>query len=381
MIFFLGIVISLFALINYYIGMRGWQVFGPLLHGWTGVVYWVVFILLASSYLVGRFGEIYLPSSVSNVITVIGSYWLGAMIYFFLTLVLIDVVRLFDRFLHFIPQSVLQRPDIIGMAIVLLVGGVMMYGIWNAQHPQLRHYDVTIDKPAGTLRELHLVVASDIHLGTIVHRQRLAGLVERINALKPDLVILPGDTIDENVNPFIQQQMPALLRQIQATYGTYAVFGNHEYIGGQSEEAFRALEDSGVTVLRDDMRKIDGRFYLVGRDDRSRTRFVGTPRKSLAEIMTGVNRSLPIILLDHQPFRLEEGVQQGADLQISGHTHHGQIFPNNLITKKIYENDWGYLRKGNYQSIVSCGFGTWGPPLRIGSTPEIVDIVIHFKPD
>jgi len=95
--------------------------------------------------------------------------------------------------------------------------------------------------------------------------------------------------------------------------------------------------------------------------------------------MQEVNRSLPIILMDHQPSHLEEPVEQGVDLQVSGHTHSGQIFPIQLITKRIFEQDWGLLRKGDFQLIVSSGYGTWGPPIRIGNIPEIADITITFK--
>ncbi|WP_407313306.1 hypothetical protein [Desulfosporosinus sp. SB140] len=95
--------------------------------------------------------------------------------------------------------------------------------------------------------------------------------------------------------------------------------------------------------------------------------------------MQGVDHSLPIILMDHQPSHLEEPVGQGVDLQLSGHTHAGQLFPIRLITSRIFEDDWGYLRKGNFQLIVSSGYGTWGPPIRVGNTPEIVDITMTFN--
>jgi len=87
---------------------------------------------------------------------------------------------------------------------------------------------------------------------------------------------------------------------------------------------------------------------------------------------------LPVILLDHQPFHLEIAEQAGVDLQFSGHTHLGQMYPNNYITRAVFEQDWGYLRKNNFQVIVSCGFGTWGPPIRIGNRPEILNVLVHF---
>ena len=102
------------------------------------------------------------------------------------------------------------------------------------------------------------------------------------------------------------------------------------------------------------------------------------PRNDLKTLLEGVNCTLPIIVMDHQPSNLAEPVQQGVDLQLSGHTHAGQLFPIGLITSRIFKDDWGYLRKGNFQLIVSSGFGTWGPPIRLGNTPEIVDITLTF---
>ena len=143
--------------------------------------------------------------------------------------------------------------------------------------------------------------------------------------------------------------------------------------------AITYLEQGNVHVLRDNGLLIADSFYLVGRDDVSKERYTGMSRQDLATFMTGIDRNLPIILLDHQPHNLQDGVTQGADLQLSGHTHLGQLFPNNLLMKYLYELDWGYLRKENLQIIVSCGIGTWGPPIRIGNHPEIVNITIHFE--
>jgi len=119
-------------------------------------------------------------------------------------------------------------------------------------------------------------------------------------------------------------------------------------------------------------------FTIVGREDRSYNRGSARRRKSLEELMKGVDRSLPVILMDHQPFALEEAVSHSVDLQLSGHTHHGQLWPFNFITKRVYELSWGYLKKGATHIYVSCGVGTWGPPVRTGNRPEIVNIKLSF---
>lgn len=375
---FFGVFFTIYGSINFYIGFRGWQAFGRFFPHGYGIVYWTVFTVLALSYLAGRLAENYLPGPLDSFLTGIGSYWLAAVNFLFLILVMIDLTRLFNRWFNFIPSPVKQHPELTGIAVILLVTVIIIYGAWNSRNPRLVHYDITIPKSAGSLNELHVVAVSDIHLGKIMHNGRLLNMVQQVNSLDPDLILLPGDTIDENINAFEEQNMSDSLRMLKSKYGSFAVFGNHEYIGGHPDEAYRALQQAGIAVFRDEYREIAGSFYLVGREYQSGERFWGGGRKVLSKVMEGVDRSLPVIMIDHQPSNLKEGQEQGVDLQISGHTHLGQLFPFNLITKRMFETDWGYLRKGDFQLIVSCGFGTWGPPIRVGNVPEIVDIDIHF---
>ncbi|OPX84090.1 MAG: putative metallophosphoesterase [Pelotomaculum sp. PtaB.Bin104] len=379
MLAFLTVFLTLFAGLNFYIGWRGWQAFGRLIPTGYGAVYWIAFALLAFSYLLGRIGNKYLPESLSVGFSVTGAYWLAAMDFFVLSLVAIDLVRLANRWLHFLPREAQYLPPITGLAVVLLVAGIVGYGAWNSRHPRLTHYDITINKPASGLKELHAVMVSDIHLGNIIHNGRLIAMTDQVNSLNPDIILLPGDIIDENIGPFVEQRMPDTFRRLKARYGIYAVFGNHEYIGGHADEAQDLLQEAGVTVLRDEVREVAGSFYVAGRDDRSKTRFGGTGRKQLSEVLAGIDQSLPLILLDHQPSQLAEARSMGVDLQLSGHTHRGQLFPFNLVTRRVFDTDWGYLRQGDYQILVSCGFGTWGPPIRIGNHPEIVDLTIRFQ--
>ncbi len=374
---FFGIIFAFYSAINIYIVMRGWQAFGKLLPQGYGWVYWVVFVTLALSFIAGRFAENLLPETLAGFLTGTGSYWLAATGYLFLALVLIDTTRLLNRWLNFIPAPVIERPELTGLAVVLLVAGIIAFGAWNARHPRLVHYEITIPKSAGSLNELRVVAVTDIHLGKVMHNGRLLPLVQQVNNLGPDLILLPGDIVEEKVAT-LGQDMSGSLRMLEAKYGTFAIFGNHEYIGGQAEDIHHHLQEAGITILRDEYRKIAGGFYLLGRDYQHGERFVGANRQELSQVMAGLDRSLPVIMLDHQPSNLREGQEQGVDLQISGHTHRGQLFPLNLLTKRIFETDWGYLRKGDFQLIVSCGYGTWGPPIRVGNVPEIVDIDIHF---
>ncbi len=377
-LFIIGLILFLYGMLNYYIGERGAQSFSRLVPNIR--IYWFVFWVISLAYPAGRFGQKFLPAGISRTLTVAGAYWLAAMFYFILILLVIDLVKPLDNRFGFLPGILRNRglAPAGGLIVLILVTGIVLYGYWNARMPQVRHYDLTIAKKAGSLQQLHVVMVSDIHLGTIVHNGRLIKLTDMINRLKPDLVLLPGDVIDEDIQIFEEQQMADTFRRLCTKYGVFAVQGNHEYISGYADEAMHYLKEAGVHVLRDDYRKVADCFYIVGRDDRIRERFGSGRRLELAALMQGIERSLPLILLDHQPFHLQEAQQQGVDLQLSGHTHAGQLFPIRLITRRLFETDWGYLWKGSLQIIVSSGFGTWGPPIRTGNRPEIVDIVIHF---
>jgi predicted MPP superfamily phosphohydrolase len=142
--------------------------------------------------------------------------------------------------------------------------------------------------------------------------------------------------------------------------------------------ACKYLTDHNITVLRDSTIRLNGALFIVGREDRSITQFMRKTRRPLSELMVGVDKRQPIILMDHQPIGLDEASEQGADLQLSGHTHHGQIWPFHLITKAVYEVSWGYKKKGQTHVYVSSGVGTWGPPVRLGNTPEIINIKLSF---
>jgi predicted MPP superfamily phosphohydrolase len=202
--------------------------------------------------------------------------------------------------------------------------------------------------------------------------------VKDINLINADIVLLAGDVVDEDIKPVIKYNLGEILKLIKSKLGVFAITGNHEYIGGV-EPAVKYLAEHNLIELRDTSILIDNSFFLIGREDRSGRGFGGRPRRSLLELMKGIDKSLPVILMDHQPVKLNEAFEYGIDLQVSGHTHHGQLFPFNFITKKIYELSYGYMKRGNTHYYVSCGVGTWGPPVRTSSRPEIVEIKLMFK--
>jgi predicted MPP superfamily phosphohydrolase len=374
----LSIFISVYVAGNYYVGLRFFQSLTNLIEPYS-LLYWTCYSLLATSFFASRLGKRFYPGYVNDLISVTGDYWLAAIYYSFLMWIVMDILHHLTN-LIFPTTQIIQYPSFYwGFLVLSLVFLLLIYGTWNANNPQVVHYDITIKKRVQNLSEIHAVMVSDIHLGLVVDNDRLDAMVSRINELDPDIVILAGDIIDEDVRFFANNKMPEILKKLRSRYGVYAVLGNHEYIGGNSELAIEYLQQAGINVLVDQCMKINNQFYIIGRDDRMAGRMFGKARLELSSLIEEIDNNLPIILLDHQPVNLEEGQRNGIDLQLSGHTHNGQFFPNNLIAKHIFENSWGYLRKGEYQIVVSSGFGTWGPPIRIGSHSEITDLTIYFE--
>jgi predicted MPP superfamily phosphohydrolase len=379
-LFFFVIVLTIYGLINYYIFIRGWQ---AIPH--TSILrtcYLIIFWFLVISFLLGRVMESLWFSKPSQVLIWAGSFWMGAMVYFLLIVLFLDLLRLinhwFPIFPAFITSNYARAKEVTALVAIMVVAITVFAGYINALYPRIRTLNLDIHKKVNGPKTVSLVVVSDIHLGTIVGRSRLSRIVEGVNQLNPDLVILPGDIVDENLGPVIRQNLGETLTNIKSVFGVIAVTGNHEYIGGV-EKACRYLTEHNILMLRDSVIKINDDFYIVGREDRSKKGFTGISRKPLGELMAQVDKNYPIILLDHQPLNLWQGVQNGVDLQISGHTHHGQIWPLSYITDLIYEVSYGYKKKGNVQIYVSSGAGTWGPPVRIGTAPEIVNIKLSFQ--
>ncbi len=377
---FFSIVLVIYGLINTYIFTRFMQSIpaGSPIKIWAVIVFWVI----VGSFIVARFLEWVYPCDFTEVLTWIGSFWLGAMAYFILALLLIDLARLVNHFFPFFPRIFYvdyQKTKLItlfivsGLVIILITAGFI-----NARNPVVKSLDLNISKKVNGSKTLKIAMASDIHLGTLVGKRSASRLVRMINGVHPDIILFAGDIVDEDLKSVTRRNLGETLKELHAPLGVYAITGNHEYIGGAAE-AVAYLTRYNIKFLSDTVELIDNRFYLAGRDDRDKLRFTGKPRKPLADILKGIDHSIPIVLMDHQPFQLSRPEELGVDLQLSGHTHDGQIWPFNYITNAIYEVSWGYKKKGNTHIYVSCGFGTWGPPMRIGNRPEVVLITLHFE--
>lgn len=377
---FFSIVFTIYFLVNLYIYRHGLMALPKGMQLYTSFVW--IFWSLAICFPLGRIVERYWTSPVTDAIIWVGSFWLAAMLYLFLITVLVDIARLSNLAYPWMVKafgdnlSSVRLWTLYGAVVLVLL--TIAIGHINAVWTRVSHYNISIEKEGGNRKHLRIVAASDIHMGTIIAQRRVGKLVRLINEQKPDIVLFAGDIVDEDLGPVIRRNLGRKLEQLVAKDGVYAITGNHEYIGG-AEAAVMYLKNHGITMLRDSVALIDSSFYIVGRDDRGSVRMSGHKRKEVAKLLEDVDKSKPIILLDHQPFNLREASDAGVDIQLSGHTHHGQLWPFNYLTKAIFEVSSGYLKKGNTNIIVSNGYGSWGPPVRIGNRPEIIVIDVTFK--
>lgn len=218
-----------------------------------------------------------------------------------------------------------------------------------------------------------MVFLTDLHLGRILGRSYAERLAARINELQPDAVLIAGDLVDEKIAYVQEENSLAALSSIHAPKGVYVSFGNHEYIDNPDLWQ-RMLEQQNFTVLRDADAIVDGQIKITGLTDFSRNRTADSLNSLAAS-----NNAYYSILLDHQPRKMAEAAAAGYDLYLSGHTHTGQLFPNRLITKKMYQLDYGRCEYNGLTAITSAGYGFWGPPVRTEAAPEIVVIEVTGK--
>ncbi|WEK54102.1 MAG: metallophosphoesterase [Candidatus Cohnella colombiensis] len=363
-IVFILVALVVYSLLVYYIGRSGWSFFKPSnATGWKWIYIGCV-VLLSTSFLLGRIGH------GTIILQVIGSYWI---MLFCLLLLLLPIVHICIWLLGYtrLPRHRVKR--VAGIVILITLITCIAYGSYNAYSPVVRTYEIEIENEALANEKLSIVMAADMHFGHLSGSNHAKRLVSQVNALHPDLVLFPGDLIDDDIRPYLNKGIDEILQGIESTYGVYASLGNHDKDKGTMKELIASLERSNMTLLYDESITIADKFTLIGRKDKS-----DPDRAQLSELLVEVDQTKPLFLLEHQPYELGTAADQGIDLMVSGHTHRGQIAPAHLFTQMIYENDWGYLLKGSMHSIVTSGYGFWGPPIRIGSQSEIVHIIVTF---
>ncbi len=345
------------ALITY----LGWAVYFWLasflagMNPWLFAAFWFV---VAYSYVIGRIGHKWLG------FTVLGSYWFAFLQYAILLIPLANVIVLIMDF----------KNDVffVGLATTITLLLLFIVGTYMAYSPVVRKLEITVEGEAA--EPLHMVIGSDFHLGFLSGKRHLRRFVEKTNALDPDIVFLAGDLVDDDPIWYARYGMSEVMEQLKPSLGVYGILGNHEYYGKKIPLLVKVMEKSGVEILRDETILIANRFYLTGREDRTNSK-----RLPLAELKPEKGE-LPWIVMDHTPANLKVPSELGVDFQLSGHTHKGQMWPNHLLTKRMFELDYGYRLLRGTHFLVSSGFGFWGPPLRIGSRSELWSVTMNFRP-
>lgn len=353
----------------------------------------VIYMLVCTSMLTAFL----LPSSpFQKVIAKIGNYWLGTFLYILLTVLLLDLFRMIVKhsscLQRYVPQT--RKTFIrVSFACICFVGSISLYGVYNARNIRTTRYDISIEAESPKDTSLKVVLVADLHMGYSIGYRQIEKMVDRINTADPDIVCIAGDMFDNHYESLDDpERIKAVLRSIKSRYGVYACYGNHDYeekiLAGftfsSEDEVYigenmkKLLEESQIRTLEDEAVLIDEKFYVVGRKDYSSGYKSGTYRKSAEELLQGLDRSKPVIMIDHQPRELEALSKAGVDLDLCGHTHDGQMFPGNLVTSFMWENACGYLKKGEMHNIVTSGVGIFGPYMRVGTKSEIVEINVAF---
>jgi predicted MPP superfamily phosphohydrolase len=377
MLIFFIIVFTIYFLTNLYIFLKGYRTIPG--SGNFRLIYTIIYIVLASTFIAGKILERNHSSLLTDILNIIGGFWMALMLYAFLTLLLSDIISPILRL-----TGVLSVRDIplfrkwSFLITVVLSAGLITYGFINAVIPVISKYNIVINKPAGDIKTFRIAAVSDIHMGSIIRKRsikKLSGMLRKIN---PDVVLLLGDIVDGEIGPVLRGDLLSYFTCPKCRDGLFAITGNHEYIGGAAT-TIPYIEKHGIRILKDEAVILDGGIQLIGRYDRDGARFNLKERLPLKDLLKQVDMTKPVILLDHQPFSLDETANAGVDLQLSGHTHNGQMWPLNYITRMIFELSYGYKKIGNTQFIVSSGFGLWGPRVRSGSRSEVLEINITFS--
>jgi predicted MPP superfamily phosphohydrolase len=375
---FLSVVLSIVASIHYYIWARlvrdaAWP------PPWPAVGTWLV-VLLAVALPAGMFFRRSLPRGPAAPLTWAVSIWMGVM---FLLLVLLASADLALGIVAAVeaassgvglsgtPRQVLSR-YVAGTALTGAVG-LAAVGMATALSPvRVKRVRVALDRLPPRLSGFTIVQMSDIHVGPTIGMCFVEQLVERCNALDADVIVLTGDLADGPVGELAPLAAP--LGRLRARHGVFFVTGNHDYYSGV-ESWVAYLESLGLRALRNERVTIEqngAAFDLAGVEDYSAGAFGRRP--DLAAALAGRDASRPVVLLAHQPKAIHEAAEMGVDLQISGHTHGGQIFPFRFLVRLAQPYVSGLYDHGGTRLYVSNGTGYWGPPMRVGAPPEITRI-------
>lgn len=344
-----------------YVTLRVWQLLAalPVLRMAAAVLMSAAFVssIVALTGIIDRW-----PMWLATAVYEVGTSWLIVLLYLALAMGVLDLLRL----CHATGCETLHANAWLAAGIAVGIAALLAYGYWHYNDKQRVPLQVTTHKMTGPATRIVLV--SDLHLGYHNRRPDLHRWLQLLKAVHPAAIVVGGDIIDGSYRPVEEQGMAREFRELGIP--VYACLGNHDYYTGLSAD-LKFCREAGITVLRDDTASLAG-ITLIGRDDRTNPR-----RKPLEHIMRGIDRSKFLLEIDHQPYHLEEAERCGVDFEFAGHTHYGQVWPVNWITRAVFEDAFGPYRKGKTQYYVSSGLGIWGGKFRIGTRSEYIVLTIN----
>lgn len=372
-ILFFSAFFLIYALAVYYVSRRTRQGFSCLSR-FNNIAWYGGLFFLSVAYFIPRIFEQRFSPAIESLFSWGGGLWLAIIYYGTLLFAVSDLIGLVISRCTRIKE---HRYQYCAATVVwIMIFSLCVYGGYNAMSPVVTRYELTLP---GKFTPFTMAAVSDIHLGRQIGKTRLARLTALVNDQHPDVIALLGDTIDDDLEPVKHFGGAEGLRQFSAPWGVYAIMGNHEYLRGRGEEyAAYLTKDANLRLLRDEFVLLPNGVALIGRDDVTRERMTGRKAISLADFKQQLSDQTPIIVMDHNPGRFPEAVSAQLPLMISGHTHVGQLAPNQYALRKMYPIDYGVLESGFTKLLVSSGFGTWGPPIRVGNHPEIM--LLHISP-
>lgn len=326
-----------------------------------------IFVFLGCSFFAATFLSHWHDDIFTRAYYFFAGSWIGLLVnlvlFFVLAWAIVGISSLF---------GIAPKEKILALIVVYAAITYSAYGIWNAFSQTVTHVDISIaDLPESWVGK-KIVQISDVHLGHIYSPRYMEGLAQKVSALKPDAIVITGDLFDGtdgSLDIFTQS-----LNGLVAPDGIYYVTGNHEtYLGVEKVSAL--INKTKIIELKDQMREVDGlQFVGIDYPQRMDSKDIG----AVIAGMSGFDPQKPSILLWHIPTQIEAAKKAGISLQLSGHTHNGQLFPFGFVTKLIFKGyDYGYKKEGNYSIYTSSGLGGWGPPMRTEKTSEIVEIKLY----
>lgn len=334
------------------------------------IVYTILFSIYPLSLAFG--GD---AASFGSVLEKVANYMLPFFLYVFICVLVLDILLLVNLFLKIVPAMTLKSKRIRKSALFIVIfisAAIVTAGVINFNTIRTTEYKVHIAGRSPEGSPLLVAFVSDFHLQEDVNIHFVEKFVRKINEIGPDLLLFGGDIVEGDENDGKMEKFEDLIAGIKTRFGMYGVLGNHEHYARQDQGSF--FNKAGITILRDSAVIIGNILILAGRND-SHTK----TRKSAKELMNSLPDSLPVILMDHRPTEIDQIAETSADIVLSGHTHNGQLFPVNLITRSIYLLSYGHMKKGNTDFFVSSGIRLWGPPVRTTRKSEILLLEINMS--